>query len=94
MEDKKIVDSTPKKGNRELMVKMIEALKNGPLTRDQLKIKLHVPRTTVFDAARELIKEKIIKKGPLYIESQDRGRPKMIYTLLTEEEKKKGNDKP
>lgn len=64
-------------------VRLISVLKDGgPLTRDQLVKKMVVPRTTIYDGLKKLIKRDEVKKYPFYNTSQVRGRPQILFSLL------------
>ncbi len=54
----------------------------GPLTRDQLVKKMAVPRTTIYDGLKKLIKRNEVKKYPFYQAEQCRGRPQVLFSLL------------
>ena len=61
--------------------KLIDVLKNGPLTRDEMVKKLAVPRTTVYDGLKKLIMRNEVRKNPVILNERSRGRPKVIFSL-------------
>ncbi len=64
---------------------LMDLLKEGPLTRDQMVKKLSVPRTTIYDGLKKLMVRNCVTKYPLYSEDRGRGRPKIAFTLLDNE---------
>lgn len=62
---------------------LLGALKQGPLTRDQLVKKLELPRTTIYDGLKKLILRNEVKKNPIYITERNRGRPVVLFSVLT-----------
>jgi predicted transcriptional regulator len=61
---------------------LIVLLKEGPLTRDQLVKKMNIPRTTIYDGLRILLKCNKVKKFPVYLCDRPRGRPKVLFSLI------------
>lgn len=57
--------------------------KDGPLDRDQLVTKLDAPRTTVFDGLAKLIRRGMAKKYPIYETVRSRGRPHVLFSLIS-----------
>ena len=76
-------DNKIKKGNPILKASIKKQLENGPLNRDQLVRNLKTPRSTVYDALRYLIIENEVRKAPHYTEKQHRGRPRVVFSLVT-----------
>jgi predicted transcriptional regulator len=56
-------------------------LKNKPLDRQSLVIKIGKPRTTIYDALNVLLKAERVKKYPVYNEEQSRGRPRVVFSV-------------
>nr|MDO8087321.1 hypothetical protein [Candidatus Sigynarchaeum springense] len=54
----------------------------GPLTRDQFVKKMSIPRTTIYDGLKKLIKRNEVKKYPFYQADRPRGRPQVLFSLL------------
>lgn len=65
-----------------LQKQIIKELKDGAKTRDQLVKVLGVPRTTIYDALRKLIKYDRVIKYPLYNYERIKGRPKILFSLI------------
>ena len=42
----------------ELEIQLLDVLKQGPMTRDQLVTKLEIPRTTIYDGLKKLMNRK------------------------------------
>jgi predicted ArsR family transcriptional regulator len=64
---------------------LIGVLKDGgPLTRDQLVKKMEVPRTTIYDGLKKLIQRDEVKKYPYYQTERSRGRPQVLFSLLSQ----------
>jgi predicted ArsR family transcriptional regulator len=63
---------------------ILELLSDGPLTRGDIVKKTGIPRTTIYDALKSLIKEKYVKAYPIYIAERKRGRPKIAFALFEE----------
>ena len=62
--------------------RLVALLKEGPQTRDQLVKKLRIPRTTIYDGLRKLIRRNEVKKFPLFATERSRGRPQVLFSLL------------
>jgi predicted ArsR family transcriptional regulator len=62
--------------------RLVSILKEGPQTRDQLVKKMHLPRTTIYDGCRNLIKRNEVKKFPLFATERSRGRPQVLFSLF------------
>ena len=71
-----------KKENSPLMNKLLDELKEGPKVRSELVDNINTPRTTIYDALRQLIITKQIKKGPIYETDRSRGRPRVAFTVI------------
>ena len=56
----------------------------GPLTRDQLVKKMEIPRTTIYDGLKKLIMRDEVKKYPFYETERSRGRPQVMFSLLSQ----------
>jgi predicted ArsR family transcriptional regulator len=64
---------------------LIGVLKDGgPLTRDQLVKKMGIPRTTIYDGLKKLIMLNEVKKYPFYQTERSRGRPQVLFSLLSQ----------
>lgn len=61
--------------------KLVDILKEGPMTRGQMVKKLGIPRTTIYDGLKKLILRNEVKKYPLYLSERQRGRPKVLFEL-------------
>jgi predicted ArsR family transcriptional regulator len=64
--------------------KLLGVLKEGPLTRNQLCQKLDMPRTTIYDGLKTLIRRNEVKKYPVFATERSRGRPQVLFALLDE----------
>lgn len=64
---------------------LIDILKEGPLSRDQMVQKLHIPRTTIYDGLKRLMMRGAVTKYPLYLEERGRGRPVVVFMLTDKE---------
>ena len=62
--------------------RLVAILKEGPQTRDQLVKKMAIPRTTIYDGLRKLIRRNEVKKYPLFATQQVRGRPVVLFSLF------------
>jgi len=65
----------------EIEKKLLVLLKGKPATRDQLVKTMELPRTTIYDGLRKLMIKNKVKKNPLYLSEQGRGRPKVLFGL-------------
>ena len=65
--------------SEKLMTQLLELLKASPMDRNTLVDKTDVPRSTLFDALKVLIKQGFVAKGPRYDTEQARGRPKVAF---------------
>lgn len=64
---------------------LLDLLKEGPLTRDQLVKKLSMPRTTIYDGLKKLMSRNVVTKYPIYNTERVRGRPRIAFTILDNE---------
>lgn len=64
--------------------RLVDILKEGPLTRDQLVKKILVPRTTIYDGLKKLIVRNEVRKYPISGEERSRGRPKVMFELVSD----------
>lgn len=78
IESFKFNDGYPRKS---LMITIKDLLKNGALTRDQMVKALDIPRTTIYDSLKVLIKLGIVVKYPEFKPERNRGRPKILFAL-------------
>jgi len=62
--------------------KLLVALKEGSLTRDQLVAKLGIARSTIYDSLKKLIARNEVKKYPLFATERSKGRPQVLFSLL------------
>ena len=64
--------------------RLIALLKDGgPLLRDQLKKRMGIPRTTIFEGLKKLIARGEVKSFPFYAsEKLSRGRPPVLFCLV------------
>jgi len=60
---------------------------HGPATRAELIEELQMPRTTIYDGLRKLMKRKIVARFPGE-RTGKRGRPKVIFELITNNDKR------
>lgn len=65
---------------------LVDLLKEGPITRDQMVRRLRKPRTTIYDGLKRLIVRNEAKKFPLVLGGRARGRPKVLFALAEFEE--------
>jgi len=65
----------------DIHMRLIELLKSGPKTRDQLVHLMHKPRTTIYDNLMRLMAENFVRKCSK--SNNCRGRP-LIYFKLKE----------
>ena len=65
-----------------LELRLLELLSKGALTRGEMVTKLGIPRSTIYDGLRGLIKRNEVEKYPLH--AQERGRPKVLFALVEE----------
>lgn len=61
---------------------LLGVLKEGSYTRKQLVKRLGIPRTTIYDGLKKLIRRELASKSPLYVAEQHRGRPQVIFFLV------------
>ncbi|MHA1368872.1 MAG: helix-turn-helix domain-containing protein [Promethearchaeota archaeon] len=83
------VEKILKKSHSYLELKLLDILKNGPMTRDQLVKELQRPRTTIYDGLRKLMIRREIKRFPVHDKNKGKGRPKVAFALMSDEEKEK-----
>lgn len=65
-----------------LEMKLLDLLEDGPMVRDEMVKRLGIPRTTIYDALKRLIKKKHVRKYNLCFDNMPRGRPKVLFTLV------------
>jgi len=62
--------------------RLISILKDGgPLTRAQFVKKMGIPRTTIYDGLKKLIRRGDVKKYTFYQAERSRGRPQVLFSL-------------
>ncbi len=70
----------PREGLKE---KIIELLQDGPKTRPELVEITGIPRTSLYDGLKDLIVENRVKRYPLRTGERKRGRPQVLFALIT-----------
>jgi len=74
------------KSHSKLEITLLELLAGGAMTRDQMVAKLGIPRTTIYDGLRSLIQRNEVMKYPLHAQEMSRGRPKVLFSLVDQED--------
>ncbi|MFX0101029.1 MAG: hypothetical protein ACFFCS_15750 [Candidatus Hodarchaeota archaeon] len=46
---------------------------------------LGIPRTTIYDGLRRLIRLEIVTRYPLYTGERKKGRPRILFSLMDED---------
>ncbi len=70
------------KENRDLEKVLVALLQTGDYTRPQMVQKTGVPRTTIYDSLKRLIKADIVYRYPLRDGIRRKGRPKVLFSLV------------
>ena len=76
-------DALADAGMTSMMTRVYDLLiQDGAMPRELIVQKLHVPRTTVFDASALLEKRGLIARMSAHVTGQSRGRPKVLWYIV------------